>query len=901
MDELMHYGTPRHSGRYPWGSGENPYQHDSGFRQSVQEMRANGMTDTEIAEALHMSTWEFRKKVSVSKSEEIYQNKQRVQKLKDKGYSPAEIARITGIPDSTVRSYIRDIESGREDRTKAVTDLLRSQVDEKGMLDVGLGVEKSIGEDGIPKTRMANALAQLEAEGYELHEIRVEQATNPGKYTTVQVLCKPGTTWQDVNNNPDQIKQLTNYTIDDNGREYTNRGIAYPTSIDPSRVQVAYAEDGGKEKDGLIELRRGVDDISMGNASYAQVRIAVDGTHYIKGMAIYSDDLPPGVDIRFNTNKHEGTPMLGPKDNTVFKPMSNDPDNPFGSTIKENGQHWYIDKNGNEQLGVVNKVREEGEWNTWEKSLPSQFLSKQNLSLINKQLDLSYSDKKKEFEEINSLTNNAVKKTFLDSFADDCDAAAVNLKAAALPNQTSKVILPISSMKNNEIYCPTLENGQQVVLIRYPHGGIFEIPELVVNNKQADAKKALGNAIDAVGINSKVAEQLSGADFDGDTVTVIPVNSKVKISTSAPLKALKNFDAKEQYAAYPGMPKVAKEDSFDTQLEMGKISNLITDMTIKGATPSELARAVKHSMVIIDAEKHNLNYKQSYIDNDIDELKSLYQAKENGKKPGGASTIISKAKSPVYVDERKEITPDKETGEKQYLVKEPKVRADGTISKPRKQESTQMAETKDAYSLVSKFNSPKERAYAEYANQLKALANSARKESLSIKAPKRNEAAEKIYSAEVSSLNAKLNNALKNAPRERQAQLITKARVKAKTDANPELKEKDHKSELTKLKAQTLARARIETGASKKNVLISITPKEWEAIQAGAVSYSKCLAIFQNTDQDTLRQLASPKPSTTVSSSTKALIRSMNNSGYTLKEIADRTGLSTSTVAEYTK
>ena len=24
-DELMHYGTPRHSGRYPWGSGENPY------------------------------------------------------------------------------------------------------------------------------------------------------------------------------------------------------------------------------------------------------------------------------------------------------------------------------------------------------------------------------------------------------------------------------------------------------------------------------------------------------------------------------------------------------------------------------------------------------------------------------------------------------------------------------------------------------------------------------------------------------------------------------------------------------------------------------------------------------------------------------------------------------------
>ena len=900
MDELMHYGTPRHSGRYPWGSGDNPYQHESSFRQSVQEMRASGMTDTEIAEAMHMSTWEFRKKVSVSKSEEIYQNKMRVQKLKDKGYSPAEISRITNIPDSTVRSYIRDIESGREDRTKAVSDLLRSQVDEKGMIDVGKGVERSVGEDGIPRTRMDNAIAALEAEGYELHEFKVEQATNPGKYTTYQVLCKPGTSWEEAYNNPDQIKPLADYTFDDGGKLYTNRGIVYPESIDPSRVEIVYAEDGGKEKDGLIELRRGVDDVSMGNSSYAQVRIAVDGTHYIKGMAIYSDDLPPGIDIRFNTNKHEGTPMLGEKDNTVLKPLKDDPDNPFGSTIKENGQYWYTDKNGETKLGVVNKVREEGEWNEWEKTLPSQFLSKQGLSLINKQLDLSYSDKKQEFDEINSLTNPAVRKTFLESFADDCDAAAVNLKAASLPNQTSKVILPISSMKDNEIYCPTLDNGQKVVLVRYPHQGIFEIPELVVNNKQEDAKKTLGNAPDAVGINMKVAEQLSGADFDGDTVTVIPVNSKVKISTSAPLKALKGFDAKEQYAAYPGMPRVAKEDSFDTQLEMGKISNLITDMTIKGATTSELARATKHALVVIDAEKHNLNYSQSYIDNDIEELKRLYQVKENGGY-GGASTIISKAKSPYYVDGRKEITPDKETGEKRYIEKKPKVKADGTVIPARKEKSTRMAEEKDAYNLISTFNSPKERAYAEYANQLKSLANSARKEALSIKTPERNKAAEKIYSTEVSSLNAKLNNALKNAPRERQAQLITKARVKAKTDSNPELKEKAHEAELKKLKAQTLARARIETGASKKNVLINITPKEWEAIQSGAVSFSKSMAIFQNTDPDTLRQLATPKQSTTVSSSTKALIRSMNNSGYTLKEIADRTGLSTTTVSNELK
>ena len=34
-DILMHYGTPRHSGRYPWGSGENPYQRNGDFYESA--------------------------------------------------------------------------------------------------------------------------------------------------------------------------------------------------------------------------------------------------------------------------------------------------------------------------------------------------------------------------------------------------------------------------------------------------------------------------------------------------------------------------------------------------------------------------------------------------------------------------------------------------------------------------------------------------------------------------------------------------------------------------------------------------------------------------------------------------------------------------------------------------
>ena len=100
-------------------------------------------------------------------------------------------------------------------------------------------------------------------------------------------------------------------------------------------------------------------------------------------MAIYSDDLPPGVDVRFNTNKKKGTPTRD-----VLKKISQDPDNPFGSLIKAGGQSYFIDKDGNRQLSLINKRAEEGDWGDWSDSLPSQFLSKQPQELIQKQLNL---------------------------------------------------------------------------------------------------------------------------------------------------------------------------------------------------------------------------------------------------------------------------------------------------------------------------------------------------------------------------------------------------------------------------------------------------------------------------------------------------------------------------------
>lgn len=658
--------------------------------------------------------------------------------------------------------------------------------------------------------------------------------------------------------------------------------------MDSSRLQIRYAEEGGIQKDGVVEIRRGVEDLSLGGSHYAQVRILVDDTRYIKGMAIYSDDLPDGVDVVFNTNKKLGTPK-----SDVLKKITDDPENPFGSLIKAGGQSYYTDANGQRQLSLINKRAEEGDWGEWSDHLPSQFLSKQSMTLIKKQLGLAAADKQAEYDEICSLTNPTVKKALLKSFADDCDSAAVHLQAAALPRQKYQVILPITTMKDNEVYAPNYKNGEQVALIRFPHGGTFEIPVLTVNNKHPDAKRILGNAKDAVGINSKVAERLSGADFDGDTVMVIPTGGKVKITATSPLRGLEGFDPKTEYGpdTYKGRTVKAMRN---TQTEMGKISNLITDMTLKGATEDELARAVRHSMVVIDAEKHHLDYKQSEVDNGIASLKKKYQGTvdEDGKYHEGAATLISRAKSETSVLKRKGspiINPD--TGEQSYKeVYEEYVDKNGK-TRVRTQASTKMAETRDAYLLSS--GTPQEEAYAEYANTMKSLANRARKEMVSTGKIAYSASAKATYQEEVDSLSAKLNVALMNAPRERQAQVIANASVAAKKQDNPDMTN----GEIKKANQQALTAARASVGARRET--IKVTDKEWEAIQAGAISENKLTQIINNVDIDDLRQRATPRASTELSTAKVNKITSMNASGYSTAEIAEALGVSTSTVSKY--
>lgn len=891
-DILMHYGTPRHSGRYPWGSGDDPYQHSGDFLSRIEELKSKGLTETEIAKAMGMSTTQYRAQKSLAKDERRALDVARAKSLREDGLSLNEIAREMGFTnDSSVRSLLNERSEARMNQAKKTAEFLKEQIAEKGMIDVGTGVEREL---GISKEKLKEALAILEAEGYPVYGGRIQQATNPGKHTTLQVVCPPGTEHKEIYDY-DNIHSVKDYISYDDGESF-RKSFVYPESMDSSRLKIRYAEDGGIDKDGVIEIRRGVEDLSLGESHYAQVRILVDGNRYLKGMAVYSDDLPDGVDVVFNTNKKQGTPT-----GDVLKKITNDPENPFGSLIKEHGgQSYYDDPNGKytdpvtgkkQSLSLINKRAEEGDWGEWSDHLPSQFLSKQSMTLINKQLDLATKDKFAEFDEICSLTNPTVKKALLKSFADDCDSAAVHLQAAALPRQKYQVILPVTDMKDDEVYAPNYKNGEKVALIRYPHGGTFEIPILTVNNKQPTAKRMLDNALDAIGINSKVAERLSGADFDGDTVMVIPTGGKVKVTSTPPLKGLEGFDPKLEYGG-------KKEGTFkpmkNTQTEMGKISNLITDMTLKGATQDELARAVRHSMVVIDAEKHKLDYKQSERDNGISALKKKYQGTvdENGRYHEGAATLISRAKSETSVMKRKG-SPiiDKETGEQRYKeVYEEYTDKNGKV-KVRTQASTKMAETKDARTLSS--GTPQEEAYADYANNMKSLANRARREMMNTGKIAYSASAKRAYQAEVDSLEAKLNVALKNAPRERQAQILANAAVKAKKQENPDMT----KGEIKKANQQALTAARNSVGAKREPILI--TDREWEAIQAGAISENRLTQIINNVDTDKLRQRATPRATTTLSSAKVNKIVSMNASGYTTAEIAEALGVSASTVSKY--
>lgn len=985
VDEyFMHYGVGpddnppgRGSGRYPQGSGERELQHQYDLYARYRKLKASGISDSEIAKSLGLyledskgnplldengeprgSVPKLRAKAQMLKNEVYNDLRSRANELREsvdpdtgKVYTNQKIAEILNLPnESSVRSLLKneDAAANRNKTTEAVTKL-KELVGDSNYIDVGRGAELTL---GISKDRLNVALEMLKEEGYDVQSIYVNQVgMNNGTKTTILTLCPPGSQPGDAFKNRFDIKPIED---PDGDKTLTLLGMQDPVRVDKSRIDIRFDEDGGTEKDGVIEIRayRGEDgklypvseDLSLGNAKYAQVRIAVEGDKYIKGMAVYNTDLPEGVDILVNSNKSKNS-ITDEKDkyDVALKSMKDDTENPFGATVYQSN---YISKDGTEKLSAINVVGDvygvdkhaEGAWDDWSRNLPSQFLGKQSEALIKQQLRLKISEKQQEYDEIMALNNPVVKKQMLLDFADGCDAAAVDLKAAPIAGQRVQVLLPLTTIKENEIYAPNYPTGTTVALVRFPHAGPFETPIVKVNNNNKEAKAFLedtrGQAKDAIGISSKTAGILSGADFDGDTAIVIPmtrknsqgefekvVNIKGIGNGQEELPGLKGFNPSAAYPEVKGMHYMTKREK---GIEMGKVSNLITDMSIKGCEDGEeLARAVKYSMVVIDAEKHKLNYKQAEKDYNIEELRNKYQANKDGKH--GVSTILSRAGAEVDVDQRKigyDIDP--ETGKKIYTLasnrfydEEVKVRKPASEEykkehpnakyekdengnwvyetnpetgkpvyektgkvKERQQKSTRMAEADDAYELVSDNPSPKEIIYADFANKMKAMGNEARKEYLATPGVKVNTEAKKQYANEVASLNKKLNDAKKNAPKERQAQLLATQIINERLRDNPNM-EADEKK---RLKGQALNGARNRTGAKKQRV--KFTEKEWEAVNAGAVSENTLVQLLKNADPDNYKKLATPK-SSRISESTATRIQQLLNAGWTREQIQD--------------
>lgn len=1029
-DSIAHLGVAhdedppgRGSGRYPFGEGNRPNQHQWDIRTRYQKLKATNPDASEAQLAAMMGCYQTDEKGNYILNEDgtkkgstrllraqmqIANNTVKEDKFKEaswykshinpstgKEYTNSEIGRIMGMNESSVRSLLETGSKGNQNRTTNVANRLKEAVAEKGYIDVGAGVELNL---GISQDGLNTSIEMLKQEGYSIKVLHVDQVSaSNGQQTTFRVLCPPGKNGNELYSDLTLIK-----TVDDpNGisEAATKVGLGPAPKVALSRIEIKYDEDGGTARDGMIQIRAVRDengnlvpackDLSLGNAKYAQVRIAVEGGRYIKGMAVYSEDITS--DILVNSNKSKSKGVDG-----ALKEMKEGTTNPFGAAVI---QTEYKDDQGNPVRSAINIVgsgesdaHREGAWGDWSKNLPAQFLAKQNYPLVKQQLTNQVKIMEDSLNDIKKINNPVVKRKMLIDFGDQADAAAVDLKAAPIGGQKTHVLLPVTSLKDNEIYAPNFPNGTTVALVRFPHAGPFEIPVCKVNNNNKEAKSFMKNATDAVGINQSVAQKLSGADFDGDTAIVIPMTRKnsqgefetvTAIKATASLEKLKGFDPTAEYGLdNPRFSSMYTVDSqgkkhptykyFKTEAdkgrEMGVVSNLITDMYAKGCeSTEELADAVRYSMVVIDAKKHELNYKQAEKDYHIKELKQKYQRNidpNTGKETHGVSSLLSRSKSPRNVDSRALWSGDREgdidpvTGEKIY--REPSRKAykqtgswqkveapkgytyidsqgkerkskwlrdsngkevlatqggkivqgkDGTYTYDpgktredrknvwvstgytrRQQEVPYMEKVKDATELLSDHPNKIEQEYAKYANHMKALGNQARLEALSVGHITVNSEAKKKYSKEVKELNEALVEAKKNAPKERQAQLIATSRINAELDEHPEYESDDKR----KLKGRALNDARNEVGARKSRV--KFTKDQWEAINAGAVSESTLTALLKNADKDSYMSLALPKTER-ISASKKSTVRALYNSGWTQEQIADFLDLSTSSIS----
>lgn len=859
--------------------------------QKVEDYKAShpGATYTEMAAAFGISTGELRQRVMAEghhkREFRLYIAKQ----MEEEGISKSDMDTVFNAPKGTAARVLAAGQSKKDAKMNEIRDKIVNRVDEVKYLDIGKGTDIQL---GVTRETLEGIVRGLEAEGYHTHTVYLKNLTDANKDTTMRVLSKEPDLKKVVAHKHD-IRSLDAW-YDPEGKL---RDIEPPQQLDWDRVKIRYGDEGGKARDGMMQIRPGAEGLDLGDARYAQVRIAVGGTSYLKGVAIvdHTAKFPPGTDIIFNTNKPKGTPR-----EDVLKPLKKEvmSDNPFGAVIKS-------------QKGYINFVSKEGDWNDWSAGLAAQMVSKQPDKFVKAQLDKTYGNIKKDFEAFQAIEHPVIRSHFLEEYARSLTTKANKLKAEGVEGERAQLLLSNPNLKPNEVYAPNYKNGERVCLIRYPHGGTFEIPELVVNNNHQSSRRILGNAIDAIMVNPSVAGKLSGADFDGDTVYVLPQNKKNPIlSTELPpsiRKKVAEFDPEKYHVDMPsGKHVVTKKYSTD---QMGIATNLISDMTTLKAPVGDIIDATLYSMVVIDSYKHNYDLKQAKKDFRINDLKKKYQGAANA----GSATIITRARSKVKVYEHFDGTLErvkeksykttgangKEYREKYYVLE------DGTeVSKKRVKEVRLMDITKDAHTLKSSHPNTIEDRYANYANGLKALQNEAYKANAAIKMPKKDPQAAKQYAPEVQSIEGKLKAAMSKAPTERQIELLAEQRFRHYSYPGMEAEDRKKLAARSRITARKIVTGQSQGPKSRRSERMHLTDMEWQAIFHNALSPSTVKRVLEYCDSDEVREKVIPKGYQSIPSAKISRARAMlaQTSGgkpkYTYAEVAEALGVSVSALRD---
>ena len=113
-DELIHSGMPRRSGRYPYGSGKDPYQHTRDLLARIDILKKNGWTETpeNIMAEFGLTTTQYRAQKGLAKDLRRMDDVARAKSLSEDGLGATEIARRMSedkgktISESTVRSWL---------------------------------------------------------------------------------------------------------------------------------------------------------------------------------------------------------------------------------------------------------------------------------------------------------------------------------------------------------------------------------------------------------------------------------------------------------------------------------------------------------------------------------------------------------------------------------------------------------------------------------------------------------------------------------------------------------------------------------------------------------------------------------------------------------------------------